>query len=296
MIIRCCVQVGIYNKILEKTKSADSEYLKKQIIRGNSAAGYVLAFKEMGKELVKKLSVMEENDSFSESELDLLNKVCEKYLIRFADTDKKCCKLLIKIKKCVFNGRCWQNYQRRLFVQESKFAGITSITKENWSELYRICGLYFENYVKGIDYIRDSYNEIYLLALASAQSKLYANKSAEEIFSEALTDLRIIDNDKNLKERQIEGRMDSRQFLCDEMGRIILFSGHATRKNNKKLPVMIDGKKEAVFANISDLNLKNDTIDEGMQSDFAISFSYRTIKAYRFDSKETIKYSDLGVK
>ena len=60
--------------------------------------------------------------------------------------------------------------------------------------------------------------------------------------------------------------------------------------------VMIDGKKEAVFANISDLNLKNDTIDERMQSDFAISFSYRTIKAYRFDSKETIIYSDLGVK
>ena len=284
------------DKIMDKIKSTDDVYLKEQINRGIPAAAYVLAFKEMGEELVKKLSDMEDDDRFSVFEFELLNNVCKDYLVKFADIDKKCCKLLIKIKKCVFNGRCWQNYQHKLFIQKSKFSGITSISKENWNELYRMLKQYFDNYVKGSDYIRDSYNEIYLLALASAQSKLFDKKNPEEIFKEAITVLRIIDNDTNIKERQIEGRMDSRQFLCDEKGRIILFSGHATRKNNKKLPVMIDGKKEAVFANISDLNLKNDTIDEGMQSDFAISFSYRSIKAYRFDSKETIKYSDLRVK
>lgn len=268
------------------------QYLKDQIAHGVPAAGFVLAFKEMGSETAAKLYSSYDEERLSENEIKTLNRICTECLERFADMDKKCNKLLIRIKKCVFNGGSWQNYQHNNFKDNA--AGTTAISEADWKELYNLCNRYYKTHVEGFPYIRDSYNEIFLLALASAQVNLYTADSVERLFADAVQLLKRIRDDRRIKEHQVEGRMDSRQFLCDEHGRIVLLPGQATKKDNTHLPIKLDGMRKTVFANISDLNLQGDTINEGMRDYFAVSFGYMGLKAHRFDNRETVKFNDLG--
>ena len=285
----------IYARVRDLIDGEGENYLKEQIAKGVSAAGYVLAFEMMGETLSKKVFSTCDEDRLTPEEAKIFDKICDDCLIRFAERDKKCFKLLLRIKKCVFNGGSWQNYQYHNYHDDNdKNAGITAISRERWSKLYSLCKQYYESFVDRNPYIRDSYNEIYLLALASAQVNLYSANNTESLFAEATRLLGEIRSDWNIKERQIEGRMDSRQFLCDEQGRIVLFAGQTTKKELTHLPVKLDGKSKTVFANINDLKLKNDEIGEGARSYFAISFGYMGLKAHRFDNKATVRYGDLG--
>ena len=286
---------GVYANTRNLIDGEGEDSLKKQIERGVSAAGYVLAFKKMGDKLTKKLYPYYGEERLTADEIELLNGICKDCLVRFAEVkkDKMCFKLLLKIKKCVFNGGNWQNYQRNSYKNDN--AGTTSVSAGNWNELCRLCTSYYNSFVMDEPYIRDSYDEIYLLALASAQAELYTSNNTETIFAKAIRLLQTIRNDRNIFERQIEGKMDSRQFLCDEQGRIVLFAGQTTKKKNlTQLWVKLDGMRDPVFANINDLRLQNDTVSENMRDYFAISFGYMGLKAHRFDNKATVRFGNLG--